>query len=207
MSVAFLSGLLIFPLVFSQGQSPAAGPALLFVVLPGIFQAMGPILGKVVGGGFFLLICFAALTSTISLLEVPVAYLVDQKKWSRKAASWSLAALIFVVGLPSMLSQGAVDIFSSLPFYQGKDALTFVSEVFSDISLPLGGCLMTIFISRRWSAAKMSEELSIGNPGYSGSFLEKYLNFSIRYVIPVILGIFSVLIIIDKFIGLSVIFG
>ena len=207
MSVAFLSGLLIFPLVFSQGQSPAAGPALLFVVLPGIFQAMGPILGKIVGGGFFLLICFAALTSTISLLEVPVAYLVDQKKWPRKAAAWSLAGLIFVVGLPSMLSQGAVEIFSSLPFYQGKDALTFVSEVFSDISLPLGGCLMTIFISRRWSTAKMSEELSIGNPNYKGSFLEKYLNFSITYLIPIILGAFSILIIIDKFFGLSEIFG
>ncbi len=207
MSVAFLSGLLIFPLVFSQGQSPAAGPALLFVVLPGIFQAMGPILGKVVGGGFFLLICFAALTSTISLLEVPVAYFVDQKKWSRKAAAWMLAGIIFIVGLPSMLSQGAVEMFSSLPFYQNKDALTFVSEVFSDISLPLGGCLMTIFIARRWTTAKMSEELAIGNPGYKGSFLEKYMNFSIRYMIPAILGIFSILIIIDKFIGLSVIFG
>ncbi len=207
MSVAFLSGLLIFPLVFSQGQSPAAGPALLFVVLPGIFHAMGPILGKVVGGGFFLLICFAALTSTISLLEVPVAYLVDQKKWPRRAAAWLLAGIIFIVGLPSMLSQGAVEIFSSLPFYQDKDALTFVSEVFSDISLPLGGCLMAIFISRRWSVNKMSEELSIGNPSFSGSFLEKYINFSMTYLIPIVLGIYFIMIIIEKFFGLSVIFG
>lgn len=207
MTVAFLSGLLIFPLVFSQGQSPAQGPALLFIVLPGIFQSMGPILGKLMGGGFFLLICFAALTSTISLLEVPVAYLVDQKKWSRRAAAWGLAALIFIIGLPSMLSQGAVEIFSSLSFYNDKDALSFVSEVFSDISLPLGGCLMTIFISRRWTAAKMSEELSIGNSTYRGSFLEKYIDFSIRYLCPVVLGIFSVMIIIDKFIGLDIIFG
>lgn len=203
MSVAFLSGLLIFPLVFSQGQSPEEGPALVFVVLPGIFDAMGPILGRVVGGGFFLLLCFAALTSTISLLEVPVAYFVDQKKWSRKRTTWLLATLIFILGLPSMLSQGAVDMFTSLSFYQGKSALDFVSEVFSDISLPLGGCLMTIFIVTRWSTQSMSEELYLGNEKYRNSFLEKYINFTIRYVCPILLGIFSILIIIDKFFGID----
>jgi neurotransmitter:Na+ symporter, NSS family len=206
LSVAFLAGLLIFPLVFSQGTSPEQGPALVFIVLPGIFQAMGPILGKIVGGGFFLLLCFAALTSTISLLEVPVAYFVDQKKIPRKTITWLLAAVIFILGLPSMLSQGAVDIFSSIPFYQGKSALDFVSEVFSDISLPLGGCLMTIFIATRWGTHNMSEELAQGNPGYKNSFLEKYINFTIRYVCPVLLGIFSILIILDKFIGIDNVF-
>jgi NSS family neurotransmitter:Na+ symporter len=203
MSVAFLSGLLIFPLVFSQGQSPTEGPALVFVVLPGIFNTMGPILGRIIGGGFFLLLCFAALTSTISLLEVPVAYFVDQKRWSRVRTTWFLAGLIFIIGLPSMLSQGAVEMFSSLSFYQGKSALDFVSEVFSDISLPLGGCLMTIFIVTRWGTDKMSEELYLGNESYRNSFLEKYINFTIRYVCPVLLGIFSILIIIDKFYGID----
>lgn len=202
MSVAFLSGLLIFPLVFSQGQSPEEGPALVFVVLPGIFNSMGPVLGRVIGGGFFLLLCFAALTSTISLLEVPVAYFVDQRKWSRKATTWFLASAVFVIGLPSMLSQGAVDMFSSISFYQGKSALDFVSEVFSDISLPLGGCLMTIFIVTRWSTKAMSEELYHGNPGYKNSFLEKYINFTIRYVCPS-REFFPILIIIDKFIGIN----
>ncbi len=205
-SVAFLAGMLIFPLVFSQGQSPEQGPALVFVVLPGIFQAMGPVLGKIIGGGFFLLLCFAALTSTISLLEVPVAYLVDQKKIPRKISVWALATLIFILGLPSMLSQGAVDMFSSIPFYQGKSALDFVSEVFSDISLPLGGCLMTIFIATRWGTQNMSEELSLGNPNYKGSYFERYINFTIRYVCPFLLGVFSLLIILDKFVGLDGLF-
>lgn len=66
--VAFLSGLMIFPLVFSQNMSPSEGPALVFMVLPKIFYEMGPALGRLVGGSFFLLLCFAALTSTISLL-------------------------------------------------------------------------------------------------------------------------------------------
>ena len=59
---------------------------------------MGPVLGKAIGGGFFLLLCFAALTSTISLLEVPTAYFVDQKKANRKVVVWGLALLIFVPG-------------------------------------------------------------------------------------------------------------
>lgn len=102
-----------------------------------------------------------------------------------------------------MLSQGAVEMFSSLSFYQGKSALDFVSEVFSDISLPLGGCLMTVFIVTRWGTDKMSEELYLGNEGYRNSFLEKYINFTIRYICPVLLGIFSILIIIDKFYGID----
>lgn len=207
MSVAFLAGLLIFPLVFSQGQSPEQGPALVFVVLPGIFQSMGPLLGKIIGGGFFLLLCFAALTSTISLLEVPVAYFVDKMKMNRKMITWILALAVFIIGLPSMLSQGAVEAFSSLPFYQNRSALDFVSELFSDISLPLGGCLMSIFIASRWRTTNLSEELAEGNPNYKGSFLESYINVTIKYFIPVLLGIFSIVIIIEKFFGLEAVFN
>jgi NSS family neurotransmitter:Na+ symporter len=203
MSVAFLAGLMIFPLVFSQGQTPAQGPGLLFVVLPGVFQAMGPVLGKVIGGSFFLLLCFAALTSTVSLLEVPVAYLVDQKKKPRKTVVWLLALLIFIIGLPTMLSQGGVPAFSSLPFYQGKDTLSFVSEVFSDISLPLGGLLMSIFIARKWKLQNMSNEIALGNPGYKGSFLEKYIKFAITILGPILLSIFFVLIVLEKFFGIT----
>jgi NSS family neurotransmitter:Na+ symporter len=202
MSVAFLAGLMIFPLVFSQGVEPNGGPALVFVVLPGIFHAFGPLLGKIVGGSFFLLLCFAALTSTISLLEVPVAYFVDEKKLPRKPITWAVAALIFVLGLPSMLSQGSVDIFSVLPFYHDKSALDFVAEVFSEVCLPLGGCLMCLFIITRWGTKNLSEEIYEGNPGYKGSFLEKYINFTIRFVCPILLGIFTVLIILDKLFGL-----
>lgn len=203
MSVAFLAGLTIFPLVFSQGVSPGGGPALVFVVLPGIFKAFGPLLGKVVGGGFFLLLCFAALTSTISLLEVPVAYFVDEKKLPRKAVTWLIATVIFFLGLPSMLSQGAVKVFSVLPFYHNKSALDFVAEVFSEVCLPLGGCLMCLFIVLKWGQQNMNEEIYEGNPGYKGSFLEKYINFTIRYVCPILLGLFSITIILDKLFGIS----
>jgi NSS family neurotransmitter:Na+ symporter len=204
-SVAFFAGLMIFPLVFSANLSPTEGPPLVFMVLPQIFHDMGPIAGRVVGGSFFLLLCFAALTSTISLLEVPAAYLVDQKKLPRKSVVWGLALLIFVLGLPSMVSQGMIPALNKLPFYQDRDFLTFVSDM-CDISLTVGGCLMCIFITYRWKIHNMDEELSIGNNRYMGSFAQRYVSFTIRYVCPALLGLLSIGVIIDKFFGLEVLF-
>jgi neurotransmitter:Na+ symporter, NSS family len=201
-SVAFLAGLMVFPLVFSQNLSPAQGPPLVFMVLPSVFQEMGPTLGRLVGGSFFLLLCFAALTSTISLLEVPAAYLVDQLKLSRRKAVWLLALLVFVLGLPSMISQGMVPALNKLSFYQGRDFLTLISDL-SDISLTVGGCLMCYFIAYRWRIENFNEELSLGNPSFKNSFLKSYLKITIAYVCPILLGIMSVLIIIDKFWGLA----
>ncbi len=200
--VAFLSGLMIFPLVFSQSMSPSEGPPLVFMVLPKVFHEMGPILGKFVGGSFFLLLCFAALTSTISLLEVPTAYLVDQKKIKREYAVWGLALIIFIVGLPSMLSQGLIPTLNNLPFYRGKDALTFVSDT-CDIMLTIGGCLMCVFISFQWKISNMNQELYQGSTIRANSLISKYINFTIRFVCPLLLAFLSILIVIDKFIGLS----
>lgn len=204
-SVAFLAGLLIFPLIFSQHMAPTEGPGLIFVVLPGVFNAMGPIMGRVIGGGFFLLVCFAALTSTISLLEVPAAYLVDEKKLPRKKVVWGLALFIFIVGLPSMLSQGAAGIFSDLSFYGHKDFLTFVADVFSDVSLPLGGCLMSIFIAVKWKKENFAEEISHGNPKYKGSFIMKFTNIMITVICPVVLGFLFINTVLDKFFHISII--
>jgi NSS family neurotransmitter:Na+ symporter len=204
-SVAFLAGLMVFPLVFSQNMSPTEGPALVFMVLPEVFRDMGPILGRVVGGGFFLLLCFAALTSTISLLEVPTTYLVDQKKLKRTSVVWGLAILIFVLGLPSMMSQGMIPALNSLPFYQGRDFLTFIADM-CDLTLTIGGCLMCVFITYQWNIKNMDNELAIGNAGYMNSFLRTYLSYTIRFVCPILLGILSILIIIDKFFGLDKVF-
>ncbi len=210
-SVAFLSGLMVFPLVhFLQYQLQidnvaTAGPPLIFIVLPQIFHEMGPILGRIVGGSFFLLVCFAALTSTISLIEVPVAYLVDTKKMKRSNVVWLMALIIFIVGLPSMMSQGMVAAFNKLFFYRGQDFLTFVADM-CDISLTVGGCLMCIFISRRWGIDNMDKELAQGNESYMASVWRRYLHFTIRLVCPILLGVMSILIIVEKFIGLENIF-
>ncbi len=198
--VAFLAGLLIFPLVFSQGLSPSAGPGLVFVVLPGIFAGLG-MLGPIIGAAFFLLLCFAALTSTISLLEIPVSFLVDEKGYSRKKVVIFTAALVFVIGIPSMLSQGAVDYFSNFAYYEGvtKTVLDVVFDIFSDVGLPLGGFLMTIFIATKWKTANFNNELEEGNPGFKGSLMQKYLNFSLSYFAPIFLGLMFVVTILKKF--------
>ncbi|TFH01445.1 MAG: sodium-dependent transporter, partial [Calditrichales bacterium] len=108
--IAIMAGLVIFPALFAMGESPSAGPSLVFVVLPKLFTQMPG--GLFVGALFFVLLSVAALTSTISLLEVPVAYMVDEKKVNRKKIVWAVAAFTFVVGIPSALSQGASGFFS-----------------------------------------------------------------------------------------------
>ncbi|MCK6618556.1 MAG: sodium-dependent transporter [Cyclobacteriaceae bacterium] len=202
--VAFLAGFMIFPMVFSQNISPTEGPALVFIVLPDVFRDMGPLLGRIIGGSFFLLLCFAALTSTISLLEVPTTYVVDQLKFRRTRVVWFLALLIFILGLPTMFSQGMIPALNKLPFYLNRDWLSFVSDM-CDISLTVGGCLMCIFIVRQWKIHNMDAELVNGNPGYMNSFMRKYLHVMITWVCPVLLGGLSVLII-DRYFGLGVFF-
>lgn len=212
-SVAFLAGLMVFPLVhFLQyklgvDNVATAGPPLIFIVLPQIFSEMGPLLGRIVGGSFFLLVCFAALTSTISLLEVPVAYFVDTWKFNRKRMVWILAGTVFILGLPSMMSQGMVEILNKLPFYpligdQKGDFLSFVADM-CDISLVVGGCLMCIFIARKWKVENLHAEIEVSDQGYANSFLKKYLTFTISYIAPVLLGVLSILVILEKFFGLS----
>lgn len=201
-SVAFLAGLLIFPLVFSQGVTPGAGPGLVFVTLPGVFEAMGSG-GRIIGAAFFLLLSVAALTSTISLLEVPVAYMTDQFKMKRGKAVAILAVLIFLFGLPSMLSQGASPFFTEFVTYEGgpKDFLTLINDIFSEVGLPLGGFLMCLFIAFKWKSANLDEEVAIGNPGYMNSWMRKYLNIMITVVCPIVLGIITLLTIAGKFFG------
>lgn len=200
-SVAFLAGLMIFPFVFSQNMSPAEGPPLVFLVLPKVFFSLGPVWGKIMGALFFLLLCFAALTSTISLIEGPTGYLVDRWKASRSKAVLAIAAATLVLSIPSVLSQGAFPLFSHLGFYQGRDFLTFISDL-CDISLVVWGGLMCVVISQRWTTAKLDDELSLGNSGYRSSWFRSYLRVTLTVVCPLILAMLVILIVYDKFVGL-----
>lgn len=205
-SVAFLAGLLTFPLVFSQGIMPTEGPGLVFIALPGVFEGMGSI-GPLIGGTFFFLLSLAALTSTISLLEVPVSFMVDEWKISRPVAVIILATLIYAVGIPSLLSQGAVPGLTEFVSYSGgpKDFLTVILNIFNEVGLPLGGCLMSIFIAIQWKTHNLSEEISFGNPHYKGSFMEKFLNVMITFVCPVVLAVIVTITILQKFLGFEIV--
>ena len=182
--IAFLAGLVVFPALFSVGMQPEQGPGLVFNVLPRIFDLMPG--GEYVGVFFFVLLAIAALTSTVSLLEVPVAFLVDEKKWSRKKAVWIIGGIVFIVGLPSALSQGTLPALSSISFLGGKDLLSVMDFTFGELSLTIGGLLLCIFVGWVWGTARAREELSIGADRLSLSFLSLW-SFLIRYVCPVII--------------------
>ncbi|MEO1254488.1 MAG: sodium-dependent transporter [Bacteroidota bacterium] len=190
--IAFLAGLMMFPFVsyLTDGtmQGFSGGAGLIFTTLPGVFSSLGTTLGIIVGSIFFLLLSFAALTSTVSLLEVPVTYVVDEFKVGRKKAVWLVAALIFLLGVPSLLSNGYSDFFTNFVTYFGADSATnfmsFVEHVGNDTFLPLGGFLITIFAAYVWKKNNLIEELSIGNEGFKTSWVRKYINFTVSYLCP-----------------------
>jgi neurotransmitter:Na+ symporter, NSS family len=210
--IAILAGLIIFPLIgyMTEGSMSivARGPALIFVTIPQIFGTIGGTLGSIVGTGFFVLLCFAALTSTVSLLEVPVSYIVDEKNIKRNHAVWLIAGLIFIIGIPSLLGNGYSEFFTSFITYigadQATDFLSFLNHVANDTLLPLGGCLIVFFAAYIWKKENLDEELSHGAPNYKGSFTQKYLNFAISYFAPLILGIVFILTVLGTFFGLNV---
>ncbi len=200
--VATLAGFMIFPFVFSQGIETDGGAGLIFMTLPGVFESLGDLLGVIVGAAFFLLLSFAAFTSTISLLEVPTAYMVDEKNIARSKATWIVAIFIFLVGIPSMLSNGAVDSLTQFISLEGvgeKSFMDFISIISSDTFLPLGGFLIAIFTAYVWKKENFNHELSNGDNEIEGSWLQRYVDFAISYICPVLLGLMFVVTVMDTF--------
>jgi len=184
--IAIFAGLIIFPALFSMGHEPDAGATLVFVVLPELFAKMPG--GVVVGVLFFLLLAVAALTSTISLLEVPVAYMVDEKGAHRKSIVWIMAFITFLVGIPSALSQGANGYLSNLGWLPERlsapDFLSHMSFLFGDFSLAFGALLLSIFVGWVWGVDKAGDELEHGAPAFAST--RRVWAFMIRYFIPVV---------------------
>jgi NSS family neurotransmitter:Na+ symporter len=184
--IAIMSGLIIFPALFALGKNPAAGPELIFVVFPHLFAQMPG--GLIVGTIFFILLSVAALTSTISLLEVPVSFFVDEYKSKRRKVVWLVALFVFIIGIPSALSQGSVDFFTNfalIPDYlTAPDFLSQMSFIFGDFSLAFGALLLSIFIGWVWGAKNASAELEIGSSGFGR--IKGVWSFLIRYFIPAV---------------------
>lgn len=148
MLYAFIAGLVIFPTVFSFGLEPGEGVGLAFMALPAAFSQMP--LGFLFGGLFFLLLSIAALTSAVSILEVPVAYAMERWKWSRKKAAVIVSGACFVVGVPSALSVGGV-----LGSWQpgGKTIFDWVDFSTAYILMPFCGLIVTLFAGYAWKRA------------------------------------------------------
>ncbi len=183
--IAILAGLMIFPAIYANNLDMKAGPGLVFQVIPSIFSKMFG--GHIFGAGFFLLLAIAALTSTISLLEVPVAYLVDERKWQRKNAVFFMSGAAFVLSVPSALSFLPGGFFSQLPAL-GLDFLSFMSIAMGNYSLAIGSLFIAIFIGIRWGAGQVREDFASYQ---TRPIVYKIWRFLIRYVCPIaILAIF-----------------
>jgi neurotransmitter:Na+ symporter, NSS family len=178
--IALLMGLVIFPAVFAMGLEPTEGPGLVFSVLPAVFTSMP--LGWVASILFFALLAIAALTSAISLLEVVVAYFVDQKGWQRKKAVLVMGLVIFVVGIPSGLSFGLLAEFRPL----GMSFFDHVDNLASNYLLPIGGMLTAVFVGWVWGTQEAHKEIERHETAFHWA---AYWEFVVRYIAPVAVAI------------------
>lgn len=167
--VAFLAGAVIFPCVFAFGINPGQGPGLVFVTLPNIFNMMP--LGRLFSVAFFALLVVAALTSSISLLEVVVAYLKTSFTMGRRKATVIAASFTLLVGVCCALSP----IFFSI-----------VDNVTANVMMPLGALLIVIFAGWILPGDKMRDELSAHGSTFS---LFRLYYFVLRYVVPIVIMI------------------
>ena len=184
--VAILSGVMIFPAVFSFGVEPTAGPRLIFEVLPGIFQQMTG--GYVWALLFFLLVFFASLTSTISLSEIPITFMIEEHKMTRpRAIAWT--ALITVA--LAVLAGLSFNVLDQIKLW-GKNIFDMMDYAASNIFMLLGGVFTAIYVGWIMDRKVILEQLT--NGGRLKGAMEPYLIFCLRYVAPVsIIFIFLVL--------------
>ncbi|MDX3774825.1 sodium-dependent transporter [Chromatiaceae bacterium AAb-1] len=216
--IATCSGLLILPAIFSF--NPATDPAelsessigLIFMFLPKIFLALQADIGyfgaSFVAVFFFLLVFFAAITSLVSIIEVPVASLMDAKGLSRHKSLYLIGGVMVVLSVVSALSFGRVGFLTELISYGGevKSFFVVVLDVFYETILPLNGFLLCLFVIYRWKKANLGAELTQGNEAYANSWVEKYVNFSLGTFIPAILAIIFINTVATKYFGVNLLF-
>lgn len=180
-SVAFISGLIIFPAAASVGISPDAGPALVFQTLPAIFNELP--FSMLWSSIFFLLLIVAALTSTMSLHEVVTVYLMEEWGISRRTGTYVTSITICLLSAVASLSLGewsGVTIFGLTLF----DAMDYVT---ANIMLPLGGLFTSLFVGF-WLDRKVFRN-QITNFGTIKDGDLPFMNFSIRYICPIVIFI------------------
>ncbi len=165
--IAFLAGLLIIPAMYVArnagieifvGDQLASSTDLVFQILPALFHTIGGVVGVTLGVVFFLLLSIAALTSTISLLEVPVSYVIDEHQVPRAKAAWMVGLGVTAISVLIAFKTNLIGSFS---------------YIFSDLGLPIGGLLICLFISFVWKKDTALDELVHGFPSVKQSLFAK----------------------------------
>lgn len=216
--VAFIAGLMIMPAIFSF--DPQIDPSslsdssisLIFILIPKIFLSLqgdiGYVGASVIASVFFLLVFFAAITSLVSIIEVPNAALMENKKLKRKKSLTILGSMVVLISVFASMSFGMADFFTKFVWYAGGDKSLFdvIYDVFYDTILPLNGLLICLFVSRRWKKHNFNKALLEGAQEGKHGFLLKYADFALSTIIPAILLVVFVNTVALKFFAVNLLF-
>lgn len=181
---ALLAGLAIFPVVFGSGLDPAGGPGLMFVTLP---LALGSMPGSYIFSlAFFILVFFAAFTSSLGMFEPFVGWVVELGRWSRARVALWTGIGVWIVGVTAVLSFNIWEDFHPLafiPIFAGRNFFGILDYTVSNVMLPLNAVLIALFVGWVYSRATLREEVGLTNAlGFN------LWNFGVRYLAPVALG-------------------
>ena len=186
-AIAIMAGLMIIPAVFSfSGGDPdtlQAGPSLMFITIPKVFESMG--FGQVVGVLFFLLVLFAAITSSIALTESAVSTFEDELGWSRQKATGCIGVIMVALGSLSALGYGplaGVTVF-------GMQFLDFFDFLTNSVMMPIAAIATCLLVSRVIGVEKIEAEVTVDGKPFRR---KKIFNFMIRYLCPVFAAIILV---------------
>ncbi|GGF21404.1 transporter [Halobacillus andaensis] len=174
---AIISGIVIFPAVFAFGIDPSSGPPLVFITLPSIFEQLP--FGGIVGLVFFFALVLAALSSSVSILEVPTAYFMRVFNWSRRFTSVLMGAIMFALGIIVSLGFG---IWSGVTPIGDNGILDSMDYVASNILLPLGGLTMALFVG--WYFTKQQ---ALEATDFTGSAIGNVWYIIIKFVAPILI--------------------
>ena len=183
-AIAIMAGLMIIPAVFAFSDGDAAslqaGPSLMFITIPKVFESMG--LGRLVGIMFFLLVLCAAVTSSIALTESAVSTFQDELKWGRKKATVVVGAIMIALGSLSALGYGPLAGVKII----GMQFLDFFDFMTNSVMMPIAAFTTCLLVSKVIGVKKIEEEVLHGE----GTFRRKKIfNFMIKYLCPIFAAI------------------
>lgn len=179
--IAIMAGIAIFPAVFAFDIAPSEGPGLIFVTLPNVFHQMPG--GFIFAILFFILLTVAALTSSISILEVVVAYFIEEFKLGRRVSTILATLLISILGILCSLSMGVLEPYKLF----GLNVFDLMDWISANLLLPIGGLFIAIFIGWIYGRKKVKEEITKGG-NLSGALLSVFM-FLVKFIAPIAIAI------------------
>ncbi len=178
--IAILAAMVIFPIIFTNGMEPSAGPGLVFISVP-VALAQLPA-GQLLAVIFFVLLLVAALTSAISMLEVAASYFIDERNWTRRRATLISGAVIAVIGIPSAISGSNSFFGETMISMVGLNWFDALADLTNNFMLPLGGLGIALFTGWRLDDAIRHDHFLSGSK--LGVFYRVWLTL-LKFVVPV----------------------